>query len=114
MVGEDERESGVRMILNLGHTLGHALESVTRYRKFLHGETVGLGMIAALEIGRRRGDGDEAQGGSHHPNHRSIRPLSARFLSPAQLIAASARDKKNISPAFIDLCCRSALAMRRW
>jgi 3-dehydroquinate synthase len=37
VVGKDERESGLRMILNLGHTLGHAIESVTGYRKLLHG-----------------------------------------------------------------------------
>ena len=47
VVGKDERESGLRQILNFGHTLGHALETATNYRRFLHGEAIGWGMIAA-------------------------------------------------------------------
>jgi 3-dehydroquinate synthase len=61
VVGADERESGMRQILNFGHTLGHALEAATKYRRFLHGEAIGWGMIAAtmmaLGIGRL-GDAD--------------------------------------------------------
>ncbi len=51
VVRRDERESGLREILNFGHTFGHALETVTGYRKFLHGEAVGWGMIAAAQLG---------------------------------------------------------------
>ncbi|HUK30314.1 MAG TPA: 3-dehydroquinate synthase [Candidatus Acidoferrum sp.] len=47
----DEKESGLREILNFGHTLGHALESVTRYKVFRHGEAVGWGMIVATAFG---------------------------------------------------------------
>jgi 3-dehydroquinate synthase len=47
VTSRDEKESGLREILNFGHTFGHALESVTRYRIFRHGEAVGWGMIAA-------------------------------------------------------------------
>ena len=47
VVGKDERESGLRQILNFGHTLGHALETATGYKEFLHGEAVGHGMIFA-------------------------------------------------------------------
>ncbi len=47
MVNKDEREGGLRQILNFGHTIGHALEAVTGYRRFLHGEAIGWGMIAA-------------------------------------------------------------------
>jgi 3-dehydroquinate synthase len=47
IVAKDERESGLRQILNFGHTLGHALEAATGYKRFLHGEAVGLGMIFA-------------------------------------------------------------------
>ncbi len=47
VVKEDEHESGLRQILNFGHTIGHALEAVTNYRRFLHGEAIGWGMIAA-------------------------------------------------------------------
>jgi len=50
VVSQDERESRLREILNFGHTFAHALESVTRYRKFLHGEAVGWGMIAAARL----------------------------------------------------------------
>jgi len=50
IVSRDERESGPREALNLGHTFGHALESVTRYRRFLHGEAVGWGLIAAARL----------------------------------------------------------------
>jgi 3-dehydroquinate synthase len=52
VVSADEREGGERRILNFGHTIGHALESATRYQHFLHGEAVGWGMIAAAVIGR--------------------------------------------------------------
>jgi 3-dehydroquinate synthase len=56
VVGEDEREGGLRQILNFGHTLGHALEAATGYRLFLHGEAIGWGMVAAsmmaLSMGR--------------------------------------------------------------
>jgi 3-dehydroquinate synthase len=55
VVESDERESGLRMILNYGHTIGHALEAATDYKKFKHGEAVGWGMIAALEYGSELG-----------------------------------------------------------
>ncbi|HEX4003726.1 MAG TPA: 3-dehydroquinate synthase [Candidatus Acidoferrales bacterium] len=56
VVSQDERESGLRQILNFGHTLGHALETATHYRRFLHGEAVGWGMLAAtlLAVGTGR------------------------------------------------------------
>jgi 3-dehydroquinate synthase len=52
VVGRDEREAGLREILNFGHTFGHALESVTRYRRYLHGEAVAWGMMVAALLGR--------------------------------------------------------------
>ncbi len=55
VVRRDERESGLRMILNFGHTVGHALEQATRYKAMLHGEAVAWGMVAALAVARRRG-----------------------------------------------------------
>ncbi len=55
VVASDERESGLRMILNYGHSVGHAFEAVTEYKRFKHGEAVGLGMIAALGYGRELG-----------------------------------------------------------
>lgn len=55
VVSVDEREGGERRILNFGHTVGHALESATRYKHFLHGEAVGWGMVAAAMIGKSLG-----------------------------------------------------------
>jgi 3-dehydroquinate synthase len=55
VVGQDEREGDLRRVLNLGHTLGHAFEAVTSYRRFTHGEAVGWGLIAASALARRRG-----------------------------------------------------------
>ena len=51
VVGKDERESGLREILNFGHTFGHALESATAYKKYQHGEAVAWGMMAAALYG---------------------------------------------------------------
>ncbi len=51
VVSKDERESGRRQILNFGHTLGHALEAATHYRRFLHGEAIAWGMLAATVLG---------------------------------------------------------------
>ena len=53
VVEADETESGLRAILNFGHTLGHACESVTNYSYYKHGEAVALGMLAATKIARR-------------------------------------------------------------
>ena len=55
VVSKDERESGLREILNFGHTFGHALESVTAYRKYQHGEAVAWGMMAAALYGHEIG-----------------------------------------------------------
>ena len=50
VVSSDEREHGLRQVLNLGHTIGHALEAETSYRSFLHGEAVAWGMVAAANL----------------------------------------------------------------
>lgn len=55
VVAEDERERGRRMVLNYGHTLGHALEKAAGYRSLLHGEAVSLGMCAAAELAQEIG-----------------------------------------------------------
>jgi 3-dehydroquinate synthase len=50
VVGRDERESGLRAILNFGHTIGHAIEAVSGYGKFLHGEAIAIGQVAAAKL----------------------------------------------------------------
>ncbi len=50
VVASDERDSGRRAVLNLGHTVAHAIETVTRYGRYRHGEAVGLGLLAALRL----------------------------------------------------------------
>jgi 3-dehydroquinate synthase len=55
IVEKDEEEKGVRSILNFGHTIGHALETLTSYRQYTHGEAVAIGMVAASLISFRIG-----------------------------------------------------------
>jgi 3-dehydroquinate synthase len=96
VVSRDERESGLRMILNLGHTVGHAIEQATAYKQLLHGEAVAWGMIAALYIARTRGTITAAQ---HERLERLIHlygPFPALKLRPAKVIAATGADKKNV------------------
>lgn len=60
VVAQDERESGLRAILNFGHTFGHAIEAGLGYGEWLHGEAVGCGMVMAMELSRRLGLVDAA------------------------------------------------------
>jgi 3-dehydroquinate synthase len=50
VVGQDETESGLRAILNFGHTIGHALEAISHYGKYLHGEAISIGQVAAARL----------------------------------------------------------------
>lgn len=63
VVARDEREGGLRALLNLGHTFGHAIETATGYGTWLHGETVAMGMVMASDLSRRLGwlDAADAQ-----------------------------------------------------
>ena len=60
VVGQDERESGLRAILNFGHTFGHAIETGLGYGEWLHGEAVGCGMVMAADLSARLGMIDAA------------------------------------------------------
>jgi 3-dehydroquinate synthase len=97
VVGIDEMETGLRMILNYGHTLGHAIEAATRYKKLLHGEAVAWGMIAATRLGGARGTVTEAQVGRIEKVIFDYGPLPALRLPIDRLLDAATRDKKNRS-----------------
>ena len=60
VVEEDEKENGIRAILNYGHTIGHAIEALTGYRKYRHGEAVGIGMVYASKIAKEMGLVDDS------------------------------------------------------
>ena len=96
VVEQDERETGLRMILNFGHTVGHAIEALTHYRGLLHGEAVGWGMRVAIEASRHRGlpnaDADRCLAAIEALELPPLPRLSAR-----RLLNAAASDKKHIA-----------------
>ncbi len=97
VVSADEKESGLRMILNFGHTIGHAIEAATGYRKLLHGEAVAWGSIAALHLSLARGRLTESQFARMAAlilRHGPIPPFGA---DPAKLVALTSGDKKRRS-----------------
>ena len=96
VVNRDERESGLRMILNFGHTLGHALEQVTRYKVLLHGEAVGWGMVAALHIAKLRGTISSRQAERLESLIDLYGPLPSLKVRAGKLVAATSADKKNV------------------
>jgi 3-dehydroquinate synthase len=96
VVNKDEREGGLRMILNLGHTVGHALEQATGYRTLLHGEAIGWGMIAALYLGRKRGTISSQQFARLESLIHLYGPLPLLKIRPSKIVAATGSDKKNV------------------
>jgi shikimate kinase/3-dehydroquinate synthase len=102
VVAADERDAGLRNVLNLGHTVGHAIEVATGYGRYRHGEAVGLGLLAALELS----DAPKLRG--------EVEAILARFglptrLDPAilidQVIEATARDKKRTAAGLGFVLC---------
>jgi 3-dehydroquinate synthase len=95
VVSADERESGLRRILNFGHTVGHALETVTRYRRFRHGEAVAYGMLAAVNLGSVRGVTTADVCARVTRLITQLGPLpSVADLSIREIVGAIAHDKK--------------------
>lgn len=95
VVSADEREAGGRRVLNFGHTVGHALEAVTRYRRFRHGEAIAYGMLAALAIGVARGVTPPALRQRVTDLVTALGPLPpVADLSAGELVTAVGRDKK--------------------
>jgi 3-dehydroquinate synthase len=95
IVEQDEHETGVRRTLNFGHTVGHALEAVTRYRRFRHGEAVAYGMLAAAAVGATRKVFPAADRDALAAQLMKMGPLpSVADLSAAEILDATRRDKK--------------------
>ncbi|HKB13624.1 MAG TPA: 3-dehydroquinate synthase [Vicinamibacterales bacterium] len=98
VVVKDERESGLRRILNFGHTAGHAIEAVTKYRRFRHGEAVGYGMLVAAELARARGALAETDRKALADLIASLGPLPPiADLSATQMLEAMQHDKKVVA-----------------
>jgi len=95
VVAADERESGARSLLNFGHTFGHAIEALTGYGAWLHGEAIAAGMVMATELSARAGliaaaDVDRVRS----LIGRAGLPITGPALSPERLLELMALDKK--------------------
>ena len=95
VVARDERERGPRRVLNFGHTAGHALEAITKYTRFRHGEAVGYGMLVAAEVGVGRGRLAVSDRDALAALIRQLGPLPPiADLGIAAMVEAMRRDKK--------------------
>ena len=96
VVSRDEKETlGIRILLNYGHTIGHAIESSTGYTKYLHGEAVSIGMMAAAKIGQLAGVlGKEEVSRQEDVLKAYGLPVKAQNLVAEEIIEATTSDKK--------------------
>jgi len=98
VVGIDEREHGLRAILNLGHTFGHAIETATGYGSWLHGEAVSAGMVLASDLSMRLG---WLPPGDHERTVALLRrlelPVAAPGIGAARALELMGMDKKVLS-----------------
>jgi len=94
VVSADEQEGGLRRVLNLGHTIGHALEAETNYRSLLHGEAVAWGMIAATNIALGVGRTDSVVAGRIADAILSLGKLPEVNVSSRKILARLQSDKK--------------------
>jgi shikimate kinase/3-dehydroquinate synthase len=92
IVAQDERDSGVRQTLNLGHTVAHAIETVTGYATYRHGEAVALGLLAALRLSER----DELRAEVAGLLAARGLPTTLDGVDPDAVVMATARDKKRL------------------
>ena len=92
VVARDERDAGPRQSLNLGHTVGHAIEAASGYALYRHGEAVGLGLLAALRLSGQAELRDQVAG---LLAERGL-PTRLRGVDPDAIVMATARDKKRL------------------
>jgi 3-dehydroquinate synthase len=98
VVSVDEHEAGPRRILNFGHTAGHAIEAVTKYRRCRHGEAVGYGMLVAAELAAGRGALADRDRQALADLIASLGPLPPiADISVAQIVEAMQHDKKMVA-----------------
>ncbi len=97
VVTEDEHEAGLRMILNFGHTIGHAVEAATGYKRLLHGEAVAWGSMAALHLGLARRAITSKQFAMMAGLILAYGPLPRFRASASELVELTATDKKTRS-----------------
>jgi len=98
VVAADEKESGPRRILNFGHTAGHALEAVTKYRRLRHGEAVAYGMLVAAELAVARGALAQNDRKALATLIASLGPLPpVSDVSAAQIVDVVKHDKKVVA-----------------
>jgi 3-dehydroquinate synthase len=98
VVSKDERESGLRRILNYGHTVGHALEAVTKYRRYRHGEAIAYGMLAAADLAVARGALAERERQALAQLIAKLGPLPPIADLPINdILEATRRDKKVVN-----------------
>ena len=106
VVSADERESGLRRMLNFGHTAGHALEAVTKYKRFRHGEAIAYGMLVAAEIGVARGVMPDADRRSLVQVIIKLGPLPPiADLSIREVLEAMRHDKKIVDGTLHYVLC---------
>ena len=97
VVSRDEREAGLRRVLNLGHTFAHALEEASGYERFLHGEAVGWGILIVSRLANLLGVLDSAEGERIARLVRQIGPLPAlRDLRVRRVLELLPKDKKAV------------------
>jgi 3-dehydroquinate synthase len=95
IVSRDEREAGLRKVLNYGHTLGHAIEAVTGYRKYRHGEAISIGMHFAASLAFRLGECERSVVDSQKAMIESFRlPATPPKVKGADLLKSMELDKK--------------------
>jgi shikimate kinase/3-dehydroquinate synthase len=92
IVARDERDAGARQVLNLGHTVGHAIETVTGYARYRHGEAVALGLLAALRLSGQ----PELRGEVAGLLEAHGLPTALDGVDPDAVVMATARDKKRL------------------